>query len=57
MVSKSGLDPLVSPVIHCLYKEFSEKAFDHFHCLQLKNASPILATQNSTVHGVIANNK
>lgn len=25
MVSKSGLDPLVSPVIHCLYKEFSEK--------------------------------
>lgn len=25
MVSKSGLDPLVSLVIHCLYKEFSEK--------------------------------
>lgn len=27
MVSKSGLDPLVSLVIRCLYKEFSEKHF------------------------------
>lgn len=31
-------------------KEFFWNAFYHFHCLQFKNASPMIASENSRVH-------
>lgn len=55
-VSKGGLDPLISLVIHCLNKEFL-KCIWSFSLFTIQNASPIIATTNRRVHGVIANDK
>lgn len=44
MVSKGGLDSLVSLVIHCLYKEFSEK---HLIICTVYNSKCISYSSNS----------